>query len=94
MVAYRTDAAKPLDKHGNFPVRPALNETLKSAELDNVQPSLSNLIVFVKQNGDFAVSLNSGYRFYYYSFVCTHFIAPKLNQPPPKADSTILIFNF
>jgi hypothetical protein len=76
MVAYRTYSAKPLDKHGDFPVRPALNETLKAAELDDVQSSLRNFIVFVEQNGDLAVSLDSGYGFYYYSFAFTHFIAP------------------
>jgi len=56
MVAYRTDAAQPLHHHRHFPVRPALDEFLEAAELDDMQPHLVNLVVVVQQQCDLAVS--------------------------------------
>jgi hypothetical protein len=45
---------------------PALNETLKAAEFDDVKAALADAIVLVEQNGDLAVALNAGDGLDYY----------------------------
>ena len=58
MVAHGADAAEALHQHRHLPVRTPLNELLKPAELDDVQPHLMHAAVLVEENGDFAVSLD------------------------------------
>ena len=61
-VAHRTDAAQALHRDRHFPVRPAPDERLEAAELDDVQPDLMNPIVVVEQDRHLAVALDAGDR--------------------------------
>ncbi len=61
-MADRTDAAEPLHGDRHLPVGPALDESLEAAKLDDVQPRLLHVIVFVEQNADLAVSFDAGDR--------------------------------
>jgi hypothetical protein len=64
VMADGANPAQPLNQHGGFPIRPALDETFKAPELDNVKPGSSNLILIIQVNGHLSVTLNSGDRFY------------------------------
>jgi hypothetical protein len=63
VVAHRADAAEPLHRDRHLPVRPALDEALEAAELDDVQPGLLHLAALVEQDRDLAVTLDTGDRF-------------------------------
>jgi hypothetical protein len=71
MVTYRADPAKTLDQNRGFPIRTALDEPLKSAEFDNMEPGSGNIIMIIQVNGHFSMSFNPGYWFYR-DFLC-HF---------------------
>ena len=58
-VAHRADAAEPLHGDRHFPVRPAFDENLEAAKLDNVEPHLMDPVLLVEQDGDLAVSLDA-----------------------------------
>ena len=60
MMADRADAAQPLHHDRNFPVRPALDEGLEAAELDDVQADLMDPVVLVEQDRDLAVAFDAG----------------------------------
>jgi HAMP domain-containing protein len=62
VVAHRADAAQPLHHHRHFPVRPALDELLERAELDDVQARLLDVVVLVHQQRDLAVALDARQR--------------------------------
>jgi hypothetical protein len=64
VVANRADTAQSLHEHGGLPVRPSLDKTLKTPELHNVESGLCNLVLIIQMNGDLAVTLNPGNRFY------------------------------
>jgi len=59
VVRDRADAAQTLHHHRHFPVRPALDEALEAAELDDMQAHLMHLVVLVEQDGDLAVALDA-----------------------------------
>ena len=63
VVAHRADAAQALHHHRHFPVRPALDELLERAELDDVEPRLLDVAVLVHQQRDLAVPLDARQRF-------------------------------
>jgi hypothetical protein len=48
------------DRH--FPVRPALDELLEAAELDDVQAHLMHLVLVVEQHGHLAVAFDARHR--------------------------------
>jgi hypothetical protein len=48
-----------LDHHGDFPIRPPLDEPLEASKLDDVQAHLVDLAVGVEQEGDFAVAFDA-----------------------------------
>jgi hypothetical protein len=58
-MAHRTDAAQPLHHHWHFPVRPALDEFLESAEFDDVQPCLLDVTLLVEQQRHLAVAFHA-----------------------------------
>jgi hypothetical protein len=62
-MANRADAAEALHGDRNFPVRPALDEGLKAAELDDVEADLMNSVPLVEENRHLAVPLHTRDRF-------------------------------
>ena len=61
-VADRTDAAEALHRDRHLPVRPALDEDLEAAELDDVEPDLMNPVLLVEEDRHLAVPLDAGDR--------------------------------
>ena len=61
-VADRADAAEPLHRDRHLPVRPALDEDLEAAKLDDVQPDLMDAVLVVEQDRHLAVALDAGDR--------------------------------
>ena len=62
MVRYRADAAQALHHDRHLPVRPALDELLEAAELDDMQAHLMHLVLLVEQDGHLAVTFDARYR--------------------------------
>ena len=60
VVAHGADAAEPLDGHGHLPEHTALDEPLEAPELDDVEPGLGNIIVFVEQQRHLPVPFDTG----------------------------------
>ena len=58
VMADRADPAQPLDEDRGLPVRPSLDEPLKTAELNNVKARLSDLAFIVQVDGDLAVAFD------------------------------------
>jgi hypothetical protein len=61
-MADRTDPAQALDDERDFPIHPATNEALETAEFDNVEAGLFNLSGFVQPDGDLAMAFDAGNR--------------------------------
>ena len=61
-VADRADAAQTLHRDRNLPVRPAADEDLEAAKLDDVQPDLMDAILVVEKDRHLAVALDPGDR--------------------------------
>ena len=59
MVAHRTDAAEPLHDHRDFPQKPPADESLESAELDDMQARLVDVVVGVQMDGHLAMPLDA-----------------------------------
>jgi len=57
------DTTETLDQDRHFPVGATLNKTFEATEFDDVQAGLLDLLLFVEQDGDFAVTLDPGDRF-------------------------------
>jgi hypothetical protein len=62
VVRHRADAAQPLHHHRHFPVRPAADELLEAAELDDVQPRLLHAVVLVQQQRHLAMAFDARQR--------------------------------
>ena len=62
VVADGADSAQPLDDHRHFPIRPAQDEPLEAAELDDVQPRFLHLVVLVHEDRHLAVAFDAGHR--------------------------------
>jgi hypothetical protein len=60
VVAYGTNAAEALHQYWSFPVGPALDESFKSPELNNVEATLGNFALLINVYCDFPVSFNPG----------------------------------
>ena len=58
-MRHRANATQALDHDRDFPIRPALDEFLEAAELDDVQAHLVHPVLLVEQNGDLAVALDA-----------------------------------
>ena len=58
-MADRADAAQALHRDRNLPVRPASDEDLEAAELDDMEPDLMNPVLLVEEDRHFAVSLDA-----------------------------------
>ena len=59
LVADRADAAQALHEERHFPVRAALDEFLKTAELDDMEARFDDVVVIVDQQRDFAVPFDT-----------------------------------
>jgi hypothetical protein len=62
VVRHRADAAQALHHHRHFPVRPAFDELLEAAELDDVQPHLLHAVGVVEQDRHLAVAFDARQR--------------------------------
>ena len=60
MVTDEADSADALHQHRGLPERVALDEFLESAELDDMQLGVDDVVVVVELDGDLAVSLDAG----------------------------------
>ena len=58
-VADRADAAQPLHGDRHLPVRPALDEDLEAAELDDMEPDLVDPVLLVEQDRHLSVALDA-----------------------------------
>ena len=87
VVADRADAAQALDQHRHFPERPALDEALEAAELDDVQAGLLHLVLLVEQDRDLAVPLDAGHRLDDDAFEAVGFVLATTVNAPAAVDS-------
>jgi len=62
VMADRADAAQALDNDGQLPIRPTEDKPLETAEFDDMQPRLGDLVIFVQEDRDFAVTLDARHR--------------------------------
>ena len=61
-MADRADAAEALPRDRNLPIRPAPDEDLEAAELDDVQPDLMDPVLLVEEDRHFPMALDAGDR--------------------------------
>jgi hypothetical protein len=61
-MAYRADTAEALHQYGDFGIRSTLDEFLKAAEFDNMKARLMHPVILIQQQGDLAVTFDSGNR--------------------------------
>ena len=62
VMADRANPAQPLHHHGQFPVRPALDEFLETAKLDDVQPRLADVMIPIRQQRNLAMPFDPAQR--------------------------------
>ncbi len=59
MMRHRANATQALHKVRHFPIRATLNEFLEAAKFNNMQACFFHMVIFVQQQGDFAVPFNT-----------------------------------